>query len=213
VPGDGQYVVILRRYSAAYNNEKINNPDFLDRDEFIESIHKAQFKNPPANYKRLSKKEIEQINKAPHSSPFMAVQEQGIRSSCALPYELYADGNLLDDKNHFEILMKAGDKFFGELSAGSPFHVYAPGKYKNEDVRAWAYAVAARDELKDTWALHDFENGTYYLRVYGPNGFFREFRGSEKDPVIDVMMKYEQKIINLRGTLSFRSSTRRNNHE
>jgi len=195
----GDFTSVFR----AYDNEKINNPDFLDRDEFIESIHKAQFKNPPANYKRLSKKEIEQINKAPHSSPFMAMQEQGIRSSCALPYELYADGNLLDDKNHFEILMKAGDKFFGELSAGSPFHVYAPGKYKNEDVRAWAYAVAARDELKDTWALHDFENGTYYLRVYGPNGFFREFRGNEKDPVIDVMMKYEQKNNKPSGNIIF----------
>ena len=175
-----------------YNNEKINNPDFPDRDEFIESIHKAQFKNPPSNYKRLSKKEIEQINKAPHSSPFMAVQEQGIRSSCALPYELYADGMLSDDKKTFEITIKAGNEFFGESSASSPFHVYAPGKYNDEVVRTWAYAVAAGDELKDSWPINDFENGHYYLRVYGPNGFFREFMGSETDGAIDVMMQYDR---------------------
>ena len=77
-----------------YNGEKIIKPDFLDKDEFIESIHKAQFKNIPSNYKRLTKEEITQINKNPHSSPFMPVQEKGIRTSCALPYELYADGKL-----------------------------------------------------------------------------------------------------------------------
>src|SRR4030095_725693 len=97
-----------------YNDEKLNNPEFLDRDEFIESIHKAQFKNPPSNYKRLTKKEIEQINKKPDSSPFMPVQERGIRSSSALPYELYADGMLSEDKNSVEISMKAGNEFFGQ---------------------------------------------------------------------------------------------------
>ncbi len=175
-----------------YNGEELNKPEFPDRDEFIESIHKAQFKNPPSNFKRLTKKEIEQINKQPHSSPLMAVQEQGIRASCALPYELYADGMLSDDKNSFEISMKTGNDFFAESSAGSPFSVYAPGKYKNEEVRAWAYAVAAGDELKDRWAVNDFDNGHYHLRVYGPNGFYREFSGEKNEPPLDVKVKYEQ---------------------
>jgi len=175
-----------------YNDEKLNNPEFPDRDEFIESIHKAQFKNAPANYKRLTKKEIDQINKQPHSSPLMAVQEQGIRPSCALPYELYADGMLSADKNSFEISMKAGRDLFAELSAGSPFYVYAPGKYKNEEVRTWAYAVVAGDELKDNWVINDFENSHYHLRVYGPNGFFREFSGDKNEASIDVKAKYEQ---------------------
>jgi len=175
-----------------YNDEKLNNPEFLDRDEFIESIHKAQFKNPPSNYKRLTKKEIEQINKKPDSSPFMPVQERGIRSSSALPYELYADGMLSEDKNSVEISMKAGNEFFGQSSAGSPFHVYVPEKYKGDLVRAWSYAVAAGDELKDSWVVNDFESGHYHLRVYGPNGFFREFNGSKNDTPIDVTMKYEQ---------------------
>ena len=175
-----------------YNDEKLNNPEFPDRDEFIESIHKAQFKNAPSNYKQLAKKEIDQINKQPHSSPLMAVQEQGIRPSCALPYELYADGMLSDDKNSFEISMKAGRDLFAELSAGSPFYVYAPGKYKNEEVRTWAYAVVAGDELKDNWVINDFENSHYHLRVYGPNGFFREFSGDKNEASIDVKAKYEQ---------------------
>ena len=175
-----------------YNDEKLDRPEFLDRDEFIESIHRAQFKNPPSNYKRLTRKEREQINKQPNASPFMAVQEQGVRSSCALPYELYADGTLSADKNSFEISMKAGNEFFAEASAGSPFYVYAPEKYKNEEVKVWDYAVAAGDELKDSWNVNDFENGHYRLRVYGPNGFFREFSGNKNDGAIDVKMKYKQ---------------------
>ncbi|HEY2721721.1 MAG TPA: phospholipase C, phosphocholine-specific, partial [Chitinophagaceae bacterium] len=158
-----------------YNGEKIDNPDFLNRDEFIESIHKAQFMNAPTNYKRLNKKEIEQVNKSPQSSPLMPSQEEGVRSSCALPYELYADGGLSEDKKSFEITMKAANDFFGPASVGSAFQVYAPGKYKEEEVRAWAYAVSVGDELKDDWMLADFGNSNYHLRVYGPNGFYREF--------------------------------------
>jgi phospholipase C len=122
----------------------------------------------------------------------MATQERGSRSSCALPYELYADGMLSADKNSFDISMKAGNDLFGKSSAGCPFYVYAAGKYKNEEVRTWAYAVIAGDELKDTWVVNDFENGHYHLKIYGPNGFFREFSGDKNDGSIDVKAKYEQ---------------------
>ena len=175
-----------------YDGEKINDPEFLNRSEFIESIHKAQFKNLPSNYKRLTKEEIGQVNKDARSSPVMPVQEEGIRPSSALPYELYADGLLSADKKIFEISMKAGNEFFGNSSAGSPFHIYAPGKYKDEDVRAWAYAVAPGDDLKDSWYITDFENRIYHLRAYGPNGFYREFMGREHDPLIDVMVQYDR---------------------
>ena len=175
-----------------YNGEKINNPAFLQHDEFIKSIHQAQFKNPPSNFKRLSPEEIAKINKDPHASGLMAVQEQGIRSACALPYELYADGAFNKDKGSFDITMKAGNKLFGPSSAGSAFHVYAPGKYKDEEVRAWSYTVAAGDQLTGNWPIDDFENDQYHLRVYGPNGFFREFIGDKNDPAIDVIASYEQ---------------------
>jgi len=176
----------------AYNGEKLTKPDFLDRNEFIESIHKAQFKNVPSAFRKLTYEEIEQINRNRQSSELMAVQEKGIRASCALPYELYADGILSTDKKHFEISMKAGKDIFGALSAGSPFHIYAPGNYQQESVRAWAYALTAGDELKDSWLISDFEDNQYHLRVYGPNGFFREFMGSRNDPAIDVFGRYEQ---------------------
>jgi phospholipase C len=103
-----------------YNGEKLNKPAFLERDEFIESIHKAQFKNVPSNYKQLTKEDIVQINKHSHSSPFLPVQEKGIRSSCALPYELYANGNLDSNKESLVIDFKSGNKIFDAMAAGSP---------------------------------------------------------------------------------------------
>jgi phospholipase C len=43
--------------------------------------------------------------------------------------------------------------------------------------------------LKNKWPLKNFENNLYHLRVYGPNGFFREFKGDANDP--DILMGFE----------------------
>lgn len=177
-----------------YNNEKIKAPRPLQRDPFIESIHKAQFKKPPSNYHPLTPAEIAAINKNPHSSPLLPAQEKGTRSSSSLPYELYADGQMADDRKAFAIRFKSGNEIFGSSAAGSPFNVYAPGIYRGEAVRTWAYAVKAGDILSDTWRLADFENNSYHLRVYGPNGFFREFSGTANDPDIRIDCAYERSM-------------------
>jgi len=186
-----------------YNGEKISNPEFLARDQFIESIHKAKFKEQFSNYKKLTNSEIEQTNKDPFAVDWMPKQEKGVRSSCSLPYELYADGRLSADKKSFEIKFESGNGFFDDRSAGSPFSVYAPGKYLSankdasdkpfyEEVRTWAYAVSAGDSLTDSWLLHEFENENYHLKVYGPNGFFREFIGNANDPLAVVLCTYHR---------------------
>lgn len=174
-----------------YNGEKITLPEFLERDEFIEGIHKAQFKGIPDNYRKLTPTEIAAINKDPYSSPVMPKQEKGTRSACSLPYELYADAMLNKDQKTVEVVLKAGNNVFGKKSAGSPFHIYAPGVYQQQAVRTWAYAVEEGFEVKDKWSLQDFDNDGYHLRVYGPNGFFREFTGSGQDPVVDFRCVYE----------------------
>jgi len=183
-----------------YNGEAIPNPKFLPKDEFVESIHKAQFKKLPDDFKVLTADEIAAINKAPHLSPYMAKQEKGIKPSCALPYQLYADGKLSVDKSSFEVKFTAGNGVFGEKASGAPFNVYAPGKYLQEkdgqqimgDVRTWAYTAIAGDAIADTWPLNEFESGNYHLRAYGPNGFFREFKGNAADPAIELACEYQR---------------------
>lgn len=171
-----------------YNGEKIKQPAFVEKDAFIESVHKAKFKGLPDGYKQLSAAEIAQINRDPASTPLMARQEKGIRPSNALPYELYVDGQL--NNGAFGISFAAASKAFGKKSAGAPFTVYAPGKYKGETMRVWSYAVSAGDRLEDNWQLNGFEDGLYHLQVHGPNGFFREFMGSADDPQLIASCAY-----------------------
>jgi phospholipase C len=163
-----------------YNGEEIKKPEFLDRDEFIEAIHKAQFRNPPSNFNRVSKTDPETLKS------ILPEQEKGTRDANALPYELYADGKLGDDRKTFLIRMQAGNKVYGSASAGAPFNIYAPGRFKGEMVKTWSYAVKAGDAITETWSTGDFENDSYHLRLYGPNGFYREFRGNQKDPEVEI---------------------------
>jgi len=185
-----------------YNGETIPAPEFLPRDQFVEGIHKAKFKKLPDDFKILTADEIAYINKAPHLSPYMPKQEKGIKPSCPLPYQLYADGKLSADKKSFEMKFTASNEVFGKSASGSPFNVYAPGKYLQEkegkqvmdDVRTWSYTAVAGDTLNDEWPLNGFENGDYHLRVYGPNGFFREFKGNAGDPDVDVACEYQRNV-------------------
>jgi phospholipase C len=36
------------------------------------------------------------------------------------------------------------------------------------------------------WPLDDFEDGLYQLRVYGPNGFYREFLGDQQSEGLEL---------------------------
>ena len=183
-----------------YNQEKIATPEFLSRNEVLVGIKQAEFKELPSDYKLLSPEAIAQMRRDLYGSPDMPRQEKGIRPSCALAYQLYADGKLSADRKDFDIRFEARDEAFGKSSCGSPFHVYAPGKYRSADhpdtyqsVRTWAYGVKAGGHVDDQWPLEAFENNLYHLRVYGPNGFFREFKGDARGPLLEILCDYETK--------------------
>jgi phospholipase C len=186
-----------------WHGEAVPTPEFLPKVSFLEGIHKAQFKKLPDSFKALSPEEIDLFNKGPQLSPYGTRQEPGTRPSCALPYQLLVNGRLSRDKNQFEITFTNGDSAFGDRTAGAPFNVYAPGNYARADqpgrfepVRTWAYGVRAGDTLTEVWPLHEFEQEAYHLCVYGPNGFFREFRGDASDPMVDIHFNYQDTSTN-----------------
>lgn len=166
-----------------YNGERITEPPFQDKDRVIEDIHKAQFRGLP---------------QAP-GLPYVPFQEKGTRPSNALAYELFADGYLDKPSGEFVLTLRTGSH-----SLGAPFSVYAPGEYLQtprvhgkpegapvmSPVKTWSYAVATNDSLGDRFPLAHFAGGTYHLRVYGPNGFYREFKGNAQDPDVKVMATY-----------------------
>ncbi|MEO6188584.1 MAG: alkaline phosphatase family protein, partial [Ginsengibacter sp.] len=185
-----------------YDENKKHVP-YLSRDPFLEKIYNAKFKEEPSSFKKLTGDEIKKINLDPATSQAMSTQEPGTRPANPLPYQLYASGKLSSDKKHFEINIEARNEIFGNRAAGSPFIVYAPGEYlsleserknqKNfEQARAWHYALTAGNKLTEKWSMDAFGNNNYHLRVYGPNGFFREFTGNGKDPELEIGCDYER---------------------
>lgn len=189
-----------------YNGEAIKQPEFLDKEKFLQQINNAQFRKAPDGFKKLSDEEIEAVNEKGHQSPLLPKQEKGIRNACPLPYELYVNGKFDKGKNSFTVSFEAAWNVFGEKAAGSPFCVYMknaaePWRINNRD-----YAVKAGDTLKDEWMLSKFENGIYSLHVYGPNGFYRAFAGNNNDPLLDIVCGYETQKNNkgkLSGNLQF----------
>ncbi len=188
-----------------FDPDKKNAVDFLKMNAFVEKIYNAKFKKAPRNFKLLSAQEIAAFNKNPLTSPLMSHQEEGVRVARPLPYQLHAEGGLSADKKSFRLKMRAGNDFFGEKSAGAPFKVYAPGKYKitkatykdkstgvYEAARSWDFAVTSGQALEEEWPLSRFEDNRYYLRVYGPNGFFREFNGDQNDPALRLKCEYQR---------------------
>ncbi|HEY2725738.1 MAG TPA: phospholipase domain-containing protein, partial [Parafilimonas sp.] len=185
-----------------YKGEAVASLPFLKKDLFIESIHKAKFKNVPSNYKSLTAAEIDEINKNPNASQYIPQQEKGIRNACALPYELYADGNINVPEKKIEINLKAGNKYFKDVN-GAPFIVHAHN-YSNAGFAERNYALIAGDELDDSWPIAEFNNNNYNLHVHGPNGFFRAFKGDDKDPDINVSLLYHADLKNnLDGNIQF----------
>jgi len=181
----------------SFKDEKINGISYLDKKPFIEKIYNAKFKKEPVDFKQLSKEQIEQANENPALSSILPQQEKGVKVSCALPYQLYADGKLTDDKKNVELIFAAKNEIFGEQSSGSPFNVLIPVKYANNagsfvDSSSRSYAVVAGNTLSDTFPISHFENDKYHLRVYGPNGFLREISGTNDDPDVAIICEYER---------------------
>jgi phospholipase C len=178
--------------------------EFVKKKPFVESVYNAKFKKLPSGFKSLTNEEISVFRKDPYASPYMPKQESGIRPSNGLFYQLYAEGKLNEAKNGLEVRFEASGKTFGDKALGSPFNVYAPGRYlymENgspvfKDVRTWAFTVKSSDHIASLWPLQEFENGEYHLQIYGPNGFFREFKGSVHDPSLDIFCDYQASTIN-----------------
>jgi phospholipase C len=169
-----------------YNGERIPAPKPVVKNQQLESIHRAKNLDVPGGYKQLTKEDIERVKHDPVASGFLPAQEKGTRPSCALPYELYAELDPYDQNVGVRLNLRVDKLVFGEASAGSPFFVCVHGKQHE----ARNYAVAAGDQLTDSFPQTLFEDGKYDIRVHGPNGFYRGFTGSRPVPVV-FNMDYE----------------------
>jgi phospholipase C len=181
-----------------YNGEKQEQPDALSRDKVVTGIQNAKHKPAQAVPNPLKRNEIEAINQhlpfASSSPEIMPVQEKGTKPACALPYQLYAEAHLSDDKKGIELTFEAAKASFGqELEpVGAAFSVSSLRPYKGLGGKNWDYAVAAGDQVSHRLEIRDFDKERYHLQVRGPNGFFRSFQGGLTDPPLNITCDYEK---------------------
>lgn len=171
-------------------NPKADKLPFLQRETFIKKIYNAKFKKEPAGYQALSETEIE-LAKKEWSMGIAPLQEKGVKPSCALPYQLYAETALNPNKTDVILNFEASNEFFGQRAAGSPFTIYAWGLANGASPVNRQYAVAAGKTLADHWPIDAFTNKQYHLEIYGPNGFYRSNKGNADDPNIVINCTYE----------------------
>lgn len=181
-----------------YQGETLDRLEPIDRNTFMQQIHKAQFKGLPENIPSIPVSQAgEWIESRLRKEGVLPAQEVGTRPSNSLKYDLRVSGKLLGDV--FSVRLEASKEMFGNETWGAPFQVYAPGQFRNsktgkwESARSWNFAVSAGDALEFEWRLKDFENEEYHLRVYGPNGFYREFFGNAQSAGLDVNFEPDSK--------------------
>jgi phospholipase C len=95
----------------------------------------------------------------------------GTRPARPLPYRLAADGAREGDA--FRIAFANSGK------AGAVFTVYS----LRHNSGPWYYTLPPGDAVTESWPLRGFDGRQFDLRVYGPNGFVRVFRGSADNRV------------------------------
>jgi phospholipase C len=102
----------------------------------------------------------------PQATPVMPSQEPGVRPARPLPYSLRVDGDADLAQKKFAL------RFANVGTAGACFHV----RSGNNASGPWSYTVEPGKSLSDALDLAGTA-GQYDLSVYGPNGYFRGFKG------------------------------------
>jgi phospholipase C len=193
----GDLTSVFRPFDASQS--ELN---FVDRDPLVISIEKSRYKAIPNNYRALSKEDIASIRKSPRHSPLLARQEPGLRRACALPYEIYADGNLARDGKQWELRLTAGNQVHGTRAAGVPLNVYLRNLANAERLQAATYAIRPGDTLIRSIPLESFADVNCDIEVLGPNGFYRSFTGEITAPSpIEVHLAYERDLSGLTGNV------------
>lgn len=148
--------------TSAFNtpNGKAPQMDYLDQKDYTKTINAAKNK-PVPDLKWYSENELK--------TDMLQIQERGMKPSHALPY-------------HFHVNLGNGKISMVNLKEnGVPLLVYDRTRFDAGDYH-FSYALYAKQELS-----HPVHSGAYDYEIFGPNGFFRKFKGNTI-PELEVTM-------------------------
>lgn len=135
----------------------------------------------------------------PPTLPLMPHQETGVRPARALPYALHAHGSVQIAKKSFAIDFDNIGQATAVFQVRSGHELDAPR----------CYTVEPGKQLEGVWNIAAGGTTEYDLSVYGPNGFYRGFKGGVEGhgrANLDVQASYDEQkgnialtIVNLTG--------------
>ncbi|PZU01697.1 MAG: phospholipase C, phosphocholine-specific, partial [Chryseobacterium sp.] len=148
--------------TSAFNtaSTKIPKMDYLDQKDYAKTINSAKNK-PVPNLKWYSENEL--------NNNLLDIQERGLKPSNALPYNYLV--NFQDEKI----------KMINFNEKGVPLLIYDRNKFQDNDFH-FSYALYSKQELS-----HAIQYEKYDYEVFGPNGFYRHFKG-ENNPEIEIIL-------------------------
>jgi len=117
---------------------------------------------PPDNLRHPDYKPV------PSTDQALPTQEPGTRPARAVPYQpnVYSQINPANDTVTLS--------FSNTGKSTAVFHV----RSGNTPAGPWTYTVEPSAQLSDKWSYSTGNQNAYDLSVYGPNGFFRSYKGS-----------------------------------
>lgn len=168
--------------TSAFNtpNSKAPKMDYLNQKDYAKTINAAKNK-PVPDLKWYSESELR--------PSLLDIQERGMKPSHALPY-------------NFHVNLEHGKISMTNLKEnGVPLLVYDRTRFDADDYH-FSYALYAKQELS-----HSVRSGAYDYEIFGPNGFFRKFKGNTT-PESEVIMV--NNITQNQVELTFKNMHRKN---
>jgi len=171
----------------------------VDRNAYVERIYSAKTKGLPGNYRLLEPEVLTSLKQGKRPQGRLPQQEVGTKPACSLPYD--AAVNMSVDRASGEVVLHLtlGGSLPKTKTIGMPFIAVSRRPYRDdpEPGRNWNFAVREGEALEYRWPLDHFPDKSYHLEVYGPNGFYREFKGSSvsSDHRLEVSVKPDQQAL------------------
>lgn len=143
-----------------HSDAEVPDLDYLNQKSFTSQINSAKDQPVP---------EFQWYDDDQLHEDLLDIQEHGIRKSNALPY-------------HFTVNYKDGEIHMANYSkVGVPLLIYDRKKLTTDADYYFPYALYERQQL-----THKVESD-FDVEIFGPNGFYRNFKGKAK-PTLDVRL-------------------------
>lgn len=161
----------------------------VDRDKYIERIYSAKDKKLPGDFKELNEQILRELQSNNKLQQFLPKQEPGTKPACAIPYNFSLDTTILPDKKALTFTIGCQPGLSKTKKISAPFQLYDLIALGNNQKQAcFNFAVTEGEKL--LYSIPQTSDD-YHFKGYGPNGFFREFKGKFSHfPAINVLVNH-----------------------